>query len=164
MTEVSQVDRVMRRIEPELEEPYFMIIERGAAKCSHIDKGVTLDEASRTAICRGCKQVVDLFDALMNYAESERRLVLARERVEKFQKEQREKNERNRARMKFVRKVMSSKTKWKGEDSENMEEDGHILTLDCGHQMDWDRTLVPAEATCPTCRTAAKQPQQQPQS
>lgn len=153
---VDQVERVKRRIDPSLETPYFVMREKGVAKCSHVDVGVELDEANRTAICRGCKQPVDLFDALWNYAESERRLVLAAERIKKFSEEKDAKNQRNRERMNHVKKVISSKPRWTGIDSENMEQDGHTLTLECTHEMIWKQTRIPNEATCQTCRRAAK--------
>lgn len=150
----KQVDDVKRLLDPTLETPYFEIQDTDygyrQVKCDHTEHGFTLDVPNRSAICRNCKKAVDNFDALLFYAKAERRLVHARAEIRRNQSNHADKRERDRIRDLSVRKVVSSKPQWKG-SGEDLEEDGHLLTLACGHEKKTDRSEPPKEASCPKC-------------
>lgn len=135
----------------DLDSPFFEIAQESYSpdKCNHRNRGVTLDTATRTAICK-CGVVIDLFDALLIYAHAQRRLVFTRERIEEYNRKKQEEAERRAA--KCIRPVVGYVSGFGG----NSERFGFTLKLECDHEMYWHRSKPPRRATCATCLKNAK--------
>lgn len=136
----------------DLDSPFFEIADISYApdKCNHRNRGVTLDTATRTAICK-CGVTIDLFDALLIYAHAQRRLVFTRQRIEEHEAKRKEEAERKAA--KCIRSVAGYVSGFGG----NSNRFGFTLTLECGHEMYWHRSKPPRRATCETCLKNARQ-------
>jgi hypothetical protein len=111
-----------KKREPEavdLDAPFFTVKVRPEyPACDHRNRGVTLDVATRRAICL-CGEQIDAFDALLIYAHAQRRLISHAETIKEYERKEAEK----KARRPFAREV----TGWQRVDG------GFDVTMACGH-------------------------------
>jgi hypothetical protein len=131
----------------DLDSPFFTIARTEYPKCDHRNRGVTLDTATRRAICL-CGEVIDCFDALLIYAHAQRRLM---NRVEEIRAHERKEAEKKAAKP-YVRAVAGCCAR----RSKRGRIIGYSLTLECGHEHHWHRRTPPRRATCQACIREAK--------
>ena len=131
----------------DLESPFFTIARKDYSKCDHLNRGVTLDTATRRAICL-CGEAIDCFDALLIYAHSQRRLIAKVEAIKEHDRKEAEK----KAAKPFVRAV----TAFCARQYSNGRIIGYDLELECEHAQRWDRRKPPRRVTCTTCVRNAK--------
>lgn len=131
----------------DLDTPFFTIARPDYSKCDHRDRGVTLDTATRTAICL-CGVVIDCFDALLIYAHSQQRLVNHVAAIKEYERKEAEK----KAAKPYVREVVG----FEAHQSTRGRIVGYRLRLECQHEAYWDRRKPPRRATCRQCVRNAK--------
>jgi len=137
----------------DLDSPFFTIARTDYAKCDHRNKGVTLDTATRKAICL-CGEAIDCFDALLIYAHAQRRLISHAEAIREHERKEAEK----KAAKPFVKDVGSYAARYANGSSRTRHGRllGYHVTLECGHEQYWDRRRLPRRMTCVTCVRNAK--------
>jgi hypothetical protein len=132
----DELAKIKARLAPYLSEPYFEVqrafMSLAMKKCDHKEHGVILDELDRAAICRNCRREIDPFEALLNYAHAEERLVNAVEALRESGRREAQKLARVAIVSKCNRKVVSR------EPVRNLELKaepiiGYKNTLGCGH-------------------------------
>ena len=144
---------IKRRLDPRLDQPYFTVPSDGGG-CSHRGHGVELRVLDRVVVCQGCRKAVDAFDALVNFARDEQRLVGTLERIEDHHRREEERKAADKARRPWARKVLGRRAvrdlSLKAEPVT-----GHVLTLECGHEVKCGPERIPRQVTCRTCERAA---------
>ena len=154
---VDRIARVKARLHPELDTPYFAVVPSymKGNRCDHKNCGVSLDETDRVVTCNGCKKPVDPFEALLNYAASEQRLVGTLEAIRKAKEDEEKRKQRDKDRRPYARKVVGKKPK---KDLAQKAEPiiGYDLTLECGHKSECGPDRVPKMKTCYDCEAADK--------
>lgn len=155
--EEMQVLRVKARLNPELNEPYFQIIRhyQYGQRCNHDDQGVTLDIPARRVLCKGCGAQIDAFDALLQHAHAEQRLVNVVHEGREREKREAEQKRREKERRPFLRQVVGYVAR---RDKTLKAEPiiGYTLTLECEHTKASDGDRKPRRVTCYICQAAAK--------
>lgn len=134
-----------KKLAPEpvdLDSPFFTIKPPDYSKCDHRNRGVTLDTATRTAVCL-CGVVIDNFDALLIYAHAQQRLVHTRDAIEAHERKEAEK----KAARPFVKTVVGFEQVLHRSGRFL----GYRLKLDCGHEKRSERRKPPRRATCQVC-------------
>ena len=122
--------------------------------CDHRNYGVRLIEANLTVICNGCQQVVDAFDALLNYAAAEGRLVSTHMAIEAARKRETDAKAREKARRPFARTVTGFVAR-RDADLKAEPVIGYDLHLECGHTAQCGPTRRPRKVTCGICQASA---------
>lgn len=159
MADSRQLATIKARLLPELDEPYFEVEHEwnrmASKRCDHRNSGVRLEPLERRVICKGCGTVVDAFDALVNYAASEQRLIGTRRAIEDAKKSEEQKKAREKERRPFARQVTGYTAK---HDLSLKAEPiiGYALTLACGHQAECGPNRQPRQVTCRTCEHDAR--------
>jgi hypothetical protein len=112
-----------KKREPEavdLDKPFFIVKHRPEyPACDHRNRGVTLDMATRRAICL-CGEPIDAFDALLIYAHAQTRLINHAEVIKEHERKEAEK----KSKRPFAREVNG----WSRVES------GFKVSLVCGHE------------------------------
>lgn len=142
----------------DLDEPYFVLegrwMKMGKQQCMHDNHGVRLDEIDRRCYCRGCGLQIDPFEALLNYANAESRLVSQAEFIKQSQHAEATRKANEKARRPFVRTV----TGWTAIKDMTLKAEpviGYTLTLECGHSGDFGPNRKPKHVTCRACQADA---------
>src|SRR5690349_7527055 len=87
------------------DKPFFTVLPRPQyPDCDHTRRGVTLDTTRRTVFCK-CGKEIDAFDALMIYAQAEKRLISTRNDIERHKAEEARKKREQEERKPFLREV-----------------------------------------------------------
>jgi hypothetical protein len=131
----------------DLDAPFFTIARPDYSKCNHRNRGVTLDTATRKAICL-CGVEIDNFDALLIYAHAQQRLIHHAEAIAEHERKEAEK----KAAKPFVRDVSG----FCQQHSKRGRFLGWALRLECGHAASSDRRRPPRRVTCHECVRNAK--------
>lgn len=128
----------------DLESPFFTVKHRpDYPACDHHNRGVTLDVATRRAICL-CGEVIDCFDALLLYAHAQQRLVRTRAAITEHYRKEAE----TKAKRPFVRDVVG----FDAETSKRGRILGYRVKLACGHYLyAAGKRTPPRTMTCTTC-------------
>lgn len=146
--------RMLTSIGVNLEEPYFIVENRwmkmGAVRCMHDNMGVRLDEVDRRCYCRGCNLQLDPFEALLYYANAERRLVGHVETLKRAERDEIKRKEIAKTRQPFIRAV-TSYTAVKDLTLKAEPIIGYTLHLECGHCSECGPTRKPKRVTCRIC-------------
>ena len=154
---VDRIARVKARLHPELDQPYFTVVPgyMNGNRCDHKNHGVSLDETDRVVTCNFCKKAIDPFEALLNYAASERRLVGTLEAIRKAREDEERRKQRDKDRRPYARKVTAKKA-IKDLAQKTEPTTGYELTLECGHKSECGPDRVPKMKTCYECEAADK--------
>ena len=152
----TQVERVRARVRPDLDTPYFEMKQKqyGVPRCEHDEHGVVLDKHDRRVYCKGCKILIDPFEALVAFAASERRLISVRDDIRKRQEREVYQQAREKERRPFVRKL-TNRVAVKHKTLKEEPVIGYVVTLECGHALETSATHYKT-LTCTTCQGEAK--------
>lgn len=141
-SKIEAFDAKRRKRDVNLDSPFFAVKRTPIyPDCDHRNRGVTLDVATRTAICK-CGVTIDTFDALLIYAHAERRLQSTRAALDEHARKEAE----QKAKRPFAKKVNGFQA-----IQQHGRLVGYTLTLDCDHTMRWYHKRPPRTATCETC-------------
>ena len=150
--------RILAAIGVDLDAPYFAVTEEYMAgnRCKHVEFGVELDKVDRVARCQKCHVTIDPFEALLNYAKAERRLVNTLSQIRQAEESERRSKEREQERKPFARRVVGRVDR---KDLAQKTEPviGQTLTLECGHSKEVGVDNRFKRVTCVECKDAAKQ-------
>lgn len=148
------VARVKARLDPRLDEPYFETIGEfdymAKKQCVHNEAGALLDTVERKVFCKKCKRQIDPFDALVAYANAERRLVRTAQTIRDAEKRERERQQREKERRPFARRVVR-RDPIRDERMKDEPVIGQRLTLECGHTRDVGPDNRFKRVTCGVC-------------
>jgi len=139
---VEEFDRTRRR-SGDPNSPFFEIKEPNYSECNHRHRGFILDTTRRMAVCK-CGVDVHPFDALVIYAQAERRLQNQADIIESHRKREEEK----RAKHKHYHRTVSAVATPDGS--------GYIVQLDCGHKQAWYKRTPPRGISCGICLSEEK--------
>lgn len=141
-----------KRIEVNLDEPFFTLKTPRYDECDHKRRGVELDTSTRTVYCR-CGVALDVFDALLIYAHAERRLQAHAAAIKEHERKEQEKKDKRQ----FVRRQEGFEAIF----DRRARIIGYRVRLECGHVYRHPRARrVPATVTCQPCYDAWKLQQQ----
>lgn len=137
------------------DKPFFTVLPRPQyPDCDHTRRGVTLDTTLRTVFCE-CGKQIDPFDALMVYANAEKRLIQTRADIERHRKEEADKKREQEERKPFLREVRGFTSVFNPEPPNG---DGALIGFDvrlsCGHTVRWGsrgRRRPKRHLTCDIC-------------
>ena len=136
-----------KQVEIDLEKPFFKVVRPhdDPTKCNHHNRGVTLDVKTRRVYCK-CGEQIDTFDALLIYANAERRLQNDRAALDEHKRKEAE----QKAKKAFVQRVRGASAIY-GRNGRTIR--GYHITLECGHPAMWfrKRPKMPREMQCPKC-------------
>lgn len=138
----------------DLDQPFFQITRPEHPECNHRDRGVRLDMGRRRAICLGCGEAIDTFDALLIYAHAQQRMQNTRDFIEADRRREQEKRDAKP----FVRDVRGfaarfARSRRPGRHGRLL---GYDVTLACGHDASWDKRKPPRRMTCHQCVRESK--------
>lgn len=147
------------RVAPYLNEPYFQIepdyLAMTTGRCMHKEYGVRLDAVDRRCYCKRCGIQIDPFEALVNYAHAEQRLVSTRRAIEDAEKRQATQKQREKDRRPFARAVVGRVPR---KDLSLKAEPviGYTVTLSCGHTRETNGERQYRQVTCGDCEKQAR--------
>lgn len=149
--------RFLETLGVDFDVPFFKVTDMLATRvrggCDHLDRGVRLDMGTRTATCV-CGTRIDLFDALLIYANAEQRLVRSVAAVKHAAQAEVDRKAREQARRPFLRKVVSRRER-KDLSLKAEPTVGYDVTLECGHTSQHGPGRRLKNMTCGTCAQAA---------
>ena len=137
-----------RKIEVDLDKPFFQVTRyRSYPDCNHQNRCVTMDVPERKVHCQ-CGVEIDAFDALLIYANAERRLQDTRYYIEEAARKEAEK----KARKPFVKEMGGFAAVYTKDRKRII---GYDCALVCGHRVRWAtskrRRTPPRTMTCDQC-------------
>lgn len=139
-----------KKIEINLDEPFFTLKRASYPDCSHKDRGVEMDMDTRKVYCK-CGVEIDAFDGLLIYAHAESRQRWAAERIEEVARKEAE----QKAKRPFVKNTAGFSARCSGKRII-----GYDVRLECGHTKTWfrgkRRKHPPRTMTCEQCYRAAE--------